>query len=89
MRFQVCKIHQQLPEGAILVFVTGQQEVQSLCHKLRKRYPAKQDDPKAEEVPAKEATDPKKDGSGSSKSDVSDTQTAPASKQASRINLDE
>ncbi|EEC14099.1 ATP-dependent RNA helicase, putative, partial [Ixodes scapularis] len=46
---KVCKIHQQLPEGAILVFVTGQQEVQSLCHKLRKRYPAKQDDPKAEE----------------------------------------
>lgn len=86
---KVCKIHQQLPEGAILVFVTGQQEVQSLCHKLRKRYPAKQDDPKAEEVPAKEATDPKKDGSGSSKSDVSDTQTAPASKQASRINLDD
>ncbi|KAK8788043.1 hypothetical protein V5799_022184 [Amblyomma americanum] len=36
---KVCKIHQQLPEGGILVFVTGQQEVQSLCRKLRKRFP--------------------------------------------------
>lgn len=86
---KVCKIHQQLPEGAILVFVTGQQEVLSLCHKLRKRYPVKQDDPKAEEVPAEEATEPKEDGEGSSKTDMTDAQTASGSKQTSRINLDD
>ncbi|CAN7986144.1 unnamed protein product [Ixodes hexagonus] len=86
---KVCKIHQQLPEGAILVFVTGQQEVQSLCHKLRKRYPVKQDDPKAEEAPAEDDTERKEDGSGSKKSDTSDTEAAPTGKQASRINLDD
>ncbi|XP_075541332.1 putative ATP-dependent RNA helicase kurz isoform X1 [Dermacentor variabilis] len=36
---KVCKIHQQLPEGGILVFVTGQQEVLTLCRKLKKRFP--------------------------------------------------
>ena len=28
-----------LPEGGILVFVTGQQEVHTLCRKLRQMYP--------------------------------------------------
>ncbi|UJR14756.1 hypothetical protein I4U23_001746 [Adineta vaga] len=36
---KVCKIHRQLPTGGILVFVTGQQEVQVLCHRLRKKFP--------------------------------------------------
>ena len=36
---QICKIHRQLPEGGILVFVTGQQEVHTLCSKLRKTFP--------------------------------------------------
>ncbi|CAF3528856.1 unnamed protein product [Rotaria socialis] len=36
---KVCKIHRQLPSGGILVFVTGQQEVQTLCHQLRKKFP--------------------------------------------------
>ncbi|KAK2177101.1 hypothetical protein NP493_617g00010 [Ridgeia piscesae] len=36
---KVCKIHRQLPEGGILVFVTGQQEVHSLCCKLRALFP--------------------------------------------------
>ncbi|CAF5014262.1 unnamed protein product, partial [Rotaria magnacalcarata] len=31
----------QLPSGGILVFVTGQQEVQTLCHQLRKKFPMK------------------------------------------------
>ncbi|CAF0856362.1 unnamed protein product [Adineta ricciae] len=35
---KVCKIHRQLPKGGILVFVTGQQEVQVLCHRLRKTF---------------------------------------------------
>ena len=36
---KVCKIHRRLPEGGILVFVTGQQEVNVLCNKLRKTFP--------------------------------------------------
>ncbi|CAF3964301.1 unnamed protein product, partial [Adineta steineri] len=36
---KVSKIHRQLPSGGILVFVTGQQEVQTLCHRLRKKFP--------------------------------------------------
>ncbi|XP_025088958.1 probable ATP-dependent RNA helicase DHX37 isoform X1 [Pomacea canaliculata] len=36
---KACKIHQQLPEGGILIFVTSQQEVQTLCSKLKKAFP--------------------------------------------------
>ncbi|KAK0057271.1 ATP-dependent RNA helicase DHX37 [Biomphalaria pfeifferi] len=36
---KVCKIHRTLPEGGILVFVTGQQEVHTLVRKLRKMFP--------------------------------------------------
>ncbi|WBW73935.1 ATP-dependent RNA helicase Dhx37 [Schizosaccharomyces osmophilus] len=35
---KVCKIHNRLPAGAILVFLTGQQEVEQLCSMLRKRF---------------------------------------------------
>ena len=38
---KVCKIHRRLPEGGILVFVTGQQEVNVLCNKLKKTFPNK------------------------------------------------
>jgi len=37
---QVCKIHRSQPDGGILVFVTGQQEVHTLCTKLRRAFPA-------------------------------------------------
>ncbi|XP_017045925.1 probable ATP-dependent RNA helicase kurz [Drosophila ficusphila] len=33
------KIHNQLPEGGILIFVTGQQEVNQLVRKLRRMFP--------------------------------------------------
>lgn len=36
---QVCKIHQTMPEGGILVFVTGREEVQTLCRKLSRKFP--------------------------------------------------
>jgi len=36
---KTCKIHTRLPEGGILIFVTGQQEVNVLCNKLRRTYP--------------------------------------------------
>ena len=38
---KVCKIHRRLPEGGILIFVTGQQEVNVLCNKLKKTFPNK------------------------------------------------
>ncbi|KAK7086027.1 ATP-dependent RNA helicase dhx37 [Halocaridina rubra] len=36
---KACKIHRQLPEGGILVFLTGQQEVNTLVKKLRRTFP--------------------------------------------------
>ncbi|ORX79504.1 P-loop containing nucleoside triphosphate hydrolase protein [Anaeromyces robustus] len=39
---KVCKIHKKLPSGGILVFLTGQQEIQILCKKLRKKFPIQQ-----------------------------------------------
>uniref|UniRef100_A0A671TKL1 RNA helicase n=1 Tax=Sparus aurata TaxID=8175 RepID=A0A671TKL1_SPAAU len=33
---KICKIHRMLPPGGILVFLTGQAEVHSLCRRLRK-----------------------------------------------------
>ncbi|ORX49992.1 P-loop containing nucleoside triphosphate hydrolase protein [Piromyces finnis] len=36
---KICKIHKKLPSGGILVFLTGQQEIQILCKKLRKKFP--------------------------------------------------
>lgn len=34
------KIHARLPHGGILIFVTGQQEVMTVCRKLQQRYGA-------------------------------------------------
>ncbi|CAD6188656.1 unnamed protein product [Caenorhabditis auriculariae] len=36
---KACRIHETLPNGAILIFVTGQNEVRDLMSKLKKRYP--------------------------------------------------
>ena len=38
---KVCKIHKRLPDGGILVFLTGQQEVNVLCSRLRALFPQK------------------------------------------------
>lgn len=35
------KIHTTLPEGGVLIFVTGQREVNHLLKKLRKAFPLK------------------------------------------------
>ena len=40
---KVCKIHNTLPDGGILVFVTGQQEVNTLVRKLRAQFPYHKD----------------------------------------------
>ncbi|KAL6420695.1 hypothetical protein ACFW04_013977 [Cataglyphis niger] len=38
------KIHTSLPEGGILIFLTGQQEVHTIVHKLRKLFPLKKNE---------------------------------------------
>ncbi|OAD58855.1 putative ATP-dependent RNA helicase kurz [Eufriesea mexicana] len=40
---KVIKIHTRLPHGGILVFLTGQQEVNLIVSKLRKAFPIKKD----------------------------------------------
>lgn len=50
---KVSKIHRQLPSGGILVFVTGQQEVQTLCNRLRKKFPMKTETDDLDELPLK------------------------------------
>ncbi|GBF90232.1 ATP-dependent RNA helicase [Raphidocelis subcapitata] len=35
---KVCRIHRELPPGGILVFVTGQREVESMCRRLRAAF---------------------------------------------------
>lgn len=35
---KVCAIHRKLPPGGILVFLTGQREVEYLCRKLRRAF---------------------------------------------------
>uniref|UniRef100_A0AAX7U9F9 RNA helicase n=1 Tax=Astatotilapia calliptera TaxID=8154 RepID=A0AAX7U9F9_ASTCA len=41
---KTCKIHRMLPPGGILVFLTGQAEVHSLCRRLRKAFPFRKGD---------------------------------------------
>ena len=36
---KVLRIHRELPHGGILVFLTGQREVELMCSKLRKAFP--------------------------------------------------
>jgi ATP-dependent RNA helicase DHX37/DHR1 len=36
---KTCKVHTQLPDGGILVFLTGQQEVRTLVRRLRRTFP--------------------------------------------------
>lgn len=36
---KACKIHQRLPPGAILIFMTGQQEITHMVKRLRKEFP--------------------------------------------------
>ncbi|RXG72512.1 putative ATP-dependent RNA helicase kurz [Armadillidium vulgare] len=39
---KICSIHRQLPDGGILVFLTGQQEILELCKRLKETFPLKQ-----------------------------------------------
>ncbi|KAI9270879.1 P-loop containing nucleoside triphosphate hydrolase protein [Sporodiniella umbellata] len=57
---KISKIHERLPAGGILVFLTGQNEITQLCKKLRKKYPAlpSKEEQKALEVEAKKDDTP-------------------------------
>ncbi|KAL0100806.1 hypothetical protein PUN28_019294 [Cardiocondyla obscurior] len=44
------KIHTRLPEGGILIFLTGQQEVHTVVRKLRKSFPLKKNKPQVKVV---------------------------------------
>ncbi|XP_042298014.1 probable ATP-dependent RNA helicase DHX37 [Sceloporus undulatus] len=46
---KVCKIHRMLPPGGILVFLTGQAEVHSLCRNLRRSFPFRRNAPQGDE----------------------------------------
>jgi ATP-dependent RNA helicase DHX37/DHR1 len=35
---KVAKIHRRLPEGGILVFLTGKREIEHMCRKLRREF---------------------------------------------------
>jgi ATP-dependent RNA helicase DHX37/DHR1 len=50
---KICKIHSRLPSGGILVFLTGKQEIEHLCRKLRKGL--KQNDSKVLDTDQKDA----------------------------------
>uniref|UniRef100_A0A3P8WPZ0 RNA helicase n=1 Tax=Cynoglossus semilaevis TaxID=244447 RepID=A0A3P8WPZ0_CYNSE len=41
---KTCKIHRMLPPGGILVLLTGQAEVHSMCRRLRKAFPFRRND---------------------------------------------
>lgn len=38
---KACKIHQKLPPGGILIFLTGQNEITTMCKRLKKAFPFK------------------------------------------------
>jgi ATP-dependent RNA helicase DHX37/DHR1 len=38
---KISKIHQKLPPGGILVFLTGQEEIRDVCTKLRAQFPSR------------------------------------------------
>ena len=35
---KIVQIHKRLPEGGVLVFLTGQQEIETLCKRLNEKY---------------------------------------------------
>lgn len=51
------KIHTTLPEGGILIFVTGQREVNHLLKKLRKAFPLKYFKKKNSQIDDKKESD--------------------------------
>ncbi|KAG2771712.1 putative ATP-dependent RNA helicase [Phytophthora cactorum] len=52
---KVIKIHKKLPEGGVLVFLTGQREILQLCRKLSRAYSVAARDKKAAELKSSRA----------------------------------
>lgn len=52
---QVCKIHRQLPAGGVLVFLSGQREVQELVARLRQTFPDKAEKAASQLMPSSTA----------------------------------
>lgn len=50
---KVCKIHARLPVGGILVFMTGQNEIMTLCRKLENKYGKEKSNGRGKPVPKK------------------------------------
>jgi hypothetical protein len=68
---QVCQIHERLPPGGILVFLTGQREVEHLCRRLRIKYNTFKDNaPALAAQAAGESGTPQKESFCTSCSDV-------------------
>ncbi|XP_075155646.1 putative ATP-dependent RNA helicase kurz [Haematobia irritans] len=59
---KVVKIHSQLPEGGILIFLTGQQEVNQLVRKLRRTFPYKSEKETLKNMKSNKDDDPKNEG---------------------------
>ena len=53
---KVCKIHRTLPEGGILVFVTGQQEVKEIVKELKRLFPIRKSRAKSDNAKSDSTT---------------------------------
>ncbi|GAQ88491.1 DEAH-box RNA helicase [Klebsormidium nitens] len=53
---KVRAIHKQLPPGGVLVFLTGQREVEDLCRRLRRAFPVRRTKPSNLTEPAKKSS---------------------------------
>ncbi|KAF9438878.1 putative ATP-dependent RNA helicase DHR1 [Entomortierella beljakovae] len=62
---KICKIHTRLPEGGILIFLSGQAEIMTLVKKLKKKFPFQETpkfETKLEAVKGKKRTKPDANG---------------------------
>jgi ATP-dependent RNA helicase DHX37/DHR1 len=41
---KACRIHRELPDGGLLIFMTGQQEIEQMVRRLRNTFPIPKDD---------------------------------------------
>ncbi|KAL6256172.1 hypothetical protein P5V15_012288 [Pogonomyrmex californicus] len=98
------KIHTRLPEGGILIFLTGQQEVHTVVRKLRKAFPLKKNkqfqvkkvDSEKDGVPSKETSNKEDGEKEDSDDDFDDKEALRRNKQRQKkqvilpsINLDD
>jgi ATP-dependent RNA helicase DHX37/DHR1 len=61
---KVCQIHKNLPPGGVLVFLTGQREVEYLCQKLRKGLQSRKPTASTKQQESSRCRESKSTGSG-------------------------